>query len=560
MIDDRSKKLKRRYENAKSAFDTRASILQVLAPLFDPSRGQNQTNIVIDGQSWMTGVYDGTGIHASEMAALFFDGYSTNPATKWAGYKDANPEINETDEAREWYQECSDRALDAFRAANGYACFHETHKDWWNWGDASLIVEERKQAAKSVRGFRGLRCTVDRVGRFYLELDSNNEPGAEFREFTLNAWAAGERYGKENLSEKIQAAITNERYGDKFTFVHGVYPRSSAEQQSGKGYRQRLPYASCDFEYDTANIVREDGYETYPFANPRQGGLFGETYGRGRADLAANDMMTVNAAKQLGLEDHALKIRPPTFVPDDVMGGNLTLIPGSFIPVTRKGTMAMQDLFWQYQSGARPDITNIKEEDIRLAVQRHYHVDAFKQALEQDLQRVNNFTYGKQIELTMKLVGPHYTSLQYGLHEPTMKRIFRIMYNAGAFSQPPDIILELGGQVEVGFESPLSKAQRQDEAVAMERFLAILSSGAQAEAQLPDSPTFDILQRERYYREIAAIYGVPNKTLNSTKEVMAIQQSRAAEQQQQQINAQLQGGAESLGKVAPFLKAVGGQQ
>jgi hypothetical protein len=560
MIDERSKKLKRRYEQAKNNFASRASIISVLAPLFDPSRGNNQTNISLDGQAWMTGVYDGSGIHASEMGALFFDGYSTNPATKWAGYKDANPLINQDDDAREWFQECSDRALDAIRAANGYACFHESHKDWWNWGDASLIVEERKQGHNPQRGFRGLRFTVDRVGRFFLELDANNEPGAEFREFTLQAWAAIERYGKENVSEKIQKAAQNQTFDEKFLFVHAVYPRSSGEQQSGKGYRKRLPYASCDFEVETTNIVREDGYETYPFANPRQGGLFGETYGRGRADLAANDMMTVNAAKQLGLEDHALKIRPPTFVGDDVMGGNVTLIPGSFIPVTRRGQMAMQDLFWQYQSGARPDITNIKEEDIRLAVQRHYHVDAFKQALEQDLQRVNNFTYGKQIELTMKLIGPHYTSLQYGLHEPVMKRVFRIMYNAGAFSDPPDIILEMGGQVEVGFDSPLAKAQRQDEAVAMERFIAILSSIAEAEAKMPGSPSFDILQRENYLREFASIYGVPSKTLNSHKEVIAIQQSRAEAQQQQQINAELAGGAESLGKVAPFLKAVGGQQ
>jgi hypothetical protein len=557
--DEKGKRLKRRFDAAKSLFASRASTLDVLAPLFDPSRGKTQSNISFEGSSWMTTVYDGTGIHASEMAALFFDGYSTNPATKWFRYKDANPLLNLEDEVNEWYDECSDRASEAMRAANIYACFHENHKDWWNWGDASLIVEERRNIpGRSVRGFRGLRCTVDRVGRFYLELDSNNEPGAEFREFQLNAWAAMERY-KGHVSEKITQAHQQQNYDQKFSFVHAVYPRTSAEQMAGRGYRNRLPYASCDFELDTGFINSEDGYESYPFANPRQSGLFGETYGRGRADLAANDMMTVNAAKQLGLEDHALKIRPPTFVDDDTLSGAVILIPGSFIPIGRRGNMPIQDRFLQYQTGARPDITNIKEEDIRQAVERHYHVDAFKQALEQDLQRVNNFTYGKQIELTMKMVGPHYTSLQFGLHEPTALRVFRIMYNAGAFSSPPDAILQFGGQVSVAFESPLSKAQRQDEAVAMERWNAWLSARAQAQAQLPESEIFDIVSPD-VDRNYGDILGVTAANMRSKKEMITLQKSRAEAQQAQQMQAEAMGVTEGLKNISPYLKAVGGQQ
>lgn len=556
-LQEKGKRLKRRYDDAKNAFAPRASTLEVIAPYFNPSRGRAQSNLIFEGNSWMTEVYDGTGIYASELAGLFFDGYAANPATRWNSYKDANPFINEDDDAQEWYDDCTRRAHDAILAAGVYQCLHEATRDWWDFGDASLLVEERAQDNnRPIRGFRGLRCTVDRLGRFYIELDANHEPVAEYRNYWLTAWAAVSRYGEANVSEKIQQCYKNGK-SDKFEFVHAVYPRTMDEKQQGS-YRQKLPWASCYFEYDSATIVKEDGYQYYPFANPRQTGLFSETYGRGRADLVINDVLTVNTAKRLGLEDHALKVRPHMFADADVLSGLVNFVPGAITPVVRKGQMALRDLFYEHTGGGRPEITNIKEEELRNSIERMYFVDFFKQALQQDLQRVNNFTYAKQVELTMKMVGSHYTSLRTGLHEPLMKRAFRIMYEAGAFAPPPDIILQEGGQVEVAFDSPLSRAQRQEEGTAMERYYAFLASKAEAQAKLPNAPAFDILDEDVFDRELAAIYGVQAKNLRSDKQIAVIRGSRAEAEQAQAVNAQLAGGAEALGKVAPFLKVTQG--
>jgi hypothetical protein len=105
----------------------------------------------------------------------------------------------------------------------------------------------------------------------------------------------------------------------------------------------------------------------------------------------------------------------------------------------------------------------------------------------------------------------------------------------------PEALRELGGEIDIEYVSPLNRAQRADEGVAILRTLESLFPLAQA-----DPSVMLVFDPEAIARELAAINGVPAKVLRSKDEVAAMLE----QQQQAAANQSLLQAAPLIGKTA----------
>jgi len=454
--------------------------------------------------------------------------------------------------------------LKDFSASNFYAEAYESDIDYLGFGGpSSMLVEERPILPHiEQNGYRGTRFTVDKVGRFVVHENGWLEIDEEYREFKLDAMAAVSRFGKDNIPDSVEAAYHKQDYTTQFKFIHGVYPRPQNEKTYGN---KKMPWASCYAEYATKEIVQESGYEEYPFLNPRWTRVPGEAYGRGLGEIALNDLITLNTAKKMSFEDWSLKIKPPILQAHDAVIGSLRLKPWG-VTTVRLGGRAIGDLIQPFQTGSHPEISQIKEEELRRSIRQAFYVDQLRELLMiEGRKEMTAFEYLQKINLLNKILGPVYGRWESEFGNPLIARHFNLLYRRGVFSPPPDILVEQGGRIKVQFESPLARAQRMEEIQAMNQAMSEIAPIAEMqwkEAQITGRPVtqpiLDGYDFDKYREHINKIHGVPATVTRSAKEVAVIRNSRAEAEQQAKAGQEAMMVAEGAGKVAPLLKVLQG--
>ena len=552
------KKITKQYDNLKSARAQRDQVLSVVAPYVDPSRGQTQNTTITEGQPWMTEVYDSEGLFAHDLSARYIQGQSTSPGKKWFGLKDRNDQLNEEDEVKEWFEETRDRMLSVVDRSNFYQSEFQIIKDWYGLGCGSALVEEAQFLRyRPQLGYRGLHMDFDMVGRFVAGWDSWGKPNMHGIERMWTVQAAVERFGLENLSDKLKTKYAEGKFDEQHKFIHFISPREGGEY--GQKGKEKTPFKWCWVEYESSHVCADGGYEKFPAIIPRQGGLFGESYGRGRADLALNDLITLSTGKRLSFEDWALKIRPATIARSGVLFGNQSLIPGAFIQAQWTNGRPISDAFMLYDGGGKPEISQIKEEELRMSIDNAYMIKHLQQVLAQQGTHQQTAYERAQMERhILRLVAAIYTSFLSGFLEPFIDLLFDHMWLAGEFSPPPDVLLQEGGKIDVVFDSPLATTQVIDELQAMDEFGMRVLNHALQEFQATGKPSevLDLVDWTDFWQEYARKLKVPSGPMRSGRDIALLRNSRAEAEQNQMINQELAGGAEALGKVAPFLKAV----
>ena len=93
---------------------------------------------------------------------------------------------------------------------------------------------------------------------------------------------------------------------------------------------------------------------------------------------------------------------------------------------------------------------------------------------------------------------------------------------------PPELE-EAGGEWEVEYTNPMSRAQRAEEAIGAEQ---IVRAAFEAANFMPE--VLDNINGDEYLRIIREAGGAPSVILNSPESVQEVRQARAQEQQEQQ--------------------------
>lgn len=538
-----------RYDKLKSNLGVHVQRWEKMAPFVAPSRVGMAGSPAI-GEKLLRGVYDSTGLVAAELMAMFIAGHIINPSQRWLSMTMGDLQ-SDTQQSREWLEECRDITLKRLASSMFYAEAPEHLIDYAGFGTGCMITDEMPQPInKTIKGFRGFSFSAEKTGRFIIQDGIDGTVDTLFREFEATARVISQRWFGGNVSEampeNVQQALRNGKPDEMFTIIHGIYPRERSKLNSyvAKG----MPWASCWIEYKSKTIIHESGYRLFPAVAPRYMRTPGDPYGRGRGDLAFPDISTLNTAKRMALEDWALKLRPPILHASDSVIGTLRLTPGGPTSINTHGR-AVKDVIAPFETGSNPQLDQINEENLRKSIREIFYVDHILALLQVEKSEMTAFEFAKKMELLFKLMGPVYGRLEWEWLHKQIDILWDLQWEAKAFPPPPPEVMQGSGKIDIEFQNPLAKAQRSGDAEALQMLIGDVGPLTQVH---PDM--WDRLDADKAFAGVAETRGIPAKWLRSDKDMAALRSAKDQQNQQELALARLEQGAGAMGKAAPMVK------
>jgi hypothetical protein len=482
------------------------------------------------GDKRHTQIFDATSVHALELLAASLHGMLTSSANRWFSLRFKETQLNDSDEAKEWLEDSTQRMYDVISKSNFQQEIFECYHDLIAFGTSCLMIEEDQEDV--------LNFSARHIKEIYIQENKKGYVDTLYRRFKMPAQAAVSKFGFENVSRDIQN-IANKNPFDDIDLVHVVRPR--AEYDPNKKDKKNMPYQSVYFEYGSGHIISIGGFLEHPYVIPRYLKASTEQYGRSPGMNALPDVKVLNKMVENSLKAAAKQIDPPLLIPDDGMLAPIRMSPGS-INYYRSGS---RDRIEPLNINANTSITINNENQRRDAINKMFHID---QLVVTENRNMTATEVIQRQEEKMRILGPVLGRLQSELLSPLITRVFNILLRNGLFMQSPDILQQQ--ELKIEFVSPMALAQRGQELQSLMRGLEIFGSLAQT------MPVMDYIDENGLVKQIISILGLPAKVIKSDAEVEQIRSDRA-EQEAQQMEMQQQMAETQMAKnAAPMAKIV----
>jgi hypothetical protein len=449
------------------------------------------------------------------------DSMLTPRQSKWHNLRTTDESLNRQFAVQQWFYQANN-ILHAARNSPKANFAGQNFERWISlmaFGTGSLYTDFQPGT-----GLR-YRC-VNLRDTFFLE----NHQGiidSVYRCFKFTARQAAQKWGLNELPEKLSAALENpQRQNDQFEFLHAVVPRTDydSERVDARG----KPWASYYICLDSKKQMGEEGgFNSFPYSIARYVTAPEEVYGRSPAMTALSDIKMLNEMSKTDMRAVHKLVDPPILLHDDgILGGGAMTVnmrPGGLNPggVDRNGRPLIQP----FSTGARVDINETKMEQRRAAID-----DAFLVSLFQILVETPRMTATEALIRAQEkgmLLAPTMGRQQSECLGPQIEReLDLLMFHRILPPMPPELV-EAGGEFEIVYDSPMSRMQRAEELVGVQRTMELLAPFAQI-----DPSVLDIFDRDELARLTAEVSGVPTTVLRGADQVTAIRQQR---QQQEEM-------------------------
>jgi Bacteriophage head to tail connecting protein len=372
---------------------------------------------------------------------------------------------------------------------------------------------------------RGIRYRSIPLSEIYIAENHQGVVDTVHRRFPMTARQAAQRFGLNKLPEAIQKAVEKSPE-QSFDFIHAVCPREDIDGNR-KDYRG-MPIASCYIALDGRTMLSEGGYHSMPYAVGRYVTGPKEVYGRSPAMTVLPDIKMLNEMSKTVIRAAHKMVDPPLLLQEDGALAAFDLRPGAlnYGGVNEQGNQLVHAL----QTNARVDIGLDMMDQRRKVIN-----DAFLVTLFQILVDAPQMTATEAMLRAQEkgaLLAPTMGRQQSEFLGPLIEREIDILARAGALPPMPNVMKDYGGQVEIEYSSPLNRAQRADEGVAIMNTLQAITPLAQI-----DPKVMMIFNPEAVARELADINGVPAKVMRSSDEIKAMEDAQAQAAQAQQLLA-----------------------
>lgn len=525
MADSRADDLTKRYNNLKAARSNFESQWQELTDFMSPWRadfirkstpGEKRGQFVLDGTAALA---------ASNLGAGLW-GMLTNSAQQWFTLRSQYEELNDDYQVKTWLDQ-GDRHFRNLFASNGQAFYNkiaEFYFDLTIYGTGVFYIEELPNGQIHFSNRSLAECVIDE--------NAHEKVDTVIRCFTLTARKAVQKWG-EAVSDKIRTAA--EKEPDKeFHFLHAVLPREDFIP-----YRmdsKNMQVASLYIEMEERKVVEEKGYRIFPFPVCRWSRVANTPYGVGPGMFALADTRMLQVMTGTFMDAAELSARPMILTPDEMNFRGLRQRPGEIV----YGGMSAQGqrMYDFLQPNANHGLTEQVLERVRVAIREAFHASLL---LMVDRANMTATEVIQREQEKMRLLGPHMGRITTELHDPLMDIVFDIEARNGRLPEPPDILQDYP-DLKVEYVSPMARAQRSGEAMAIDRTLASVMPMLQINPEVADN--FNLDEAARTY---ADINGVPSKLMTDPKVMESNRQQRAQAQQAAQA-------AESIPAMAGSMK------
>jgi hypothetical protein len=530
--DDRARVLLKRLDKLAVQRSTWEHHWQEVAEYVVP-RKADVTKRRSAGDKRMEQIYDGTAIHAAEMLSASLHGMLTNPSMQWFDLAYLDEDLNTDDEAKEYLEAVTEIMQREFQRSNFAEQIHELYSDLVTFGTGVMMIDAAPEG-------QGVRFGTRHISECYLSEDQFGRVDTVFRKFKMPVRSVAMMFGAENLGEKMQRKLERDPY-EEVTLVHVVMPRTERDVQRIDANNK--PFASIYIDPGEKIIIREGGYDEFPYVCPRWlKSSFEQNYGRSPAMTSLPDAKMINAMSRVTITAAQKQVDPPLMVPDDGFMLPIRTTPGG-LNFYRGGT---RDRSEPLQIGANNPLGLNLEEQRRTAIRAAFYVDQL--VLGQGPQMTATEVV-QRTEEKMRLLGPVLGRLQAELLQPMIERVFAVLNRQNKLPAAPEFLNDR--DLDIEYVSPLAKAQRQSDVQGIVRLFELLSPLAGI-----DPTVFDHLDTDGLVRYMLHTLSIPARVTKGEGEIMRERSQRQEQAQvQQELNEATQT-AEALGSVAPAIKVL----
>jgi hypothetical protein len=466
-------------------------------------------------------VFDSTAPLALDKFAAAIESMLTPRTSRWheLALRDWRDErgraANLPESVRVWLGQVNETLFSARYAAgaNFAAQAHETYVGLGAFGNGTLFVDEAPQDSV---GSGGLRYRSIPFAETWFAENFQGQVDTVHRKFELTARQWLQKFGEETPDSIRRAAETESHR--KFELVHCVGPREDADW-SRKDWRG-MAFASWYVSFEGRKLLKEQGYRTMRYAVARYVTAPREVYGRGPAMTVLADIKTVNEQQKTLLRTGQLIAEPPLLLSDE---GGLTAFKLQPRAINRGALSADgAELVRPLSVGANMPITLEMISQTRESINQAFLVTLFQILVETPQMTATEAMLRAQEKGA--LLAPVMGRLQSELLGPLVQAELDILAGAGVLPQMPSELDGLEHVVtDIDYTSPLARAQKSDEGVAILRLL----EDAAAVGQF-DPSAVKMIKGPETLRRLAEIRGAPAGLLRSAEDMDALAQQDEA--------------------------------
>ena len=489
------------------------------------------------GQRKGKGVYDGTPQSALNTWADGMQGVMVSQTLRWFVSEMEDIAMNSIDEVREFLQDYDEAMYAEFRRSNYYEVQPERFRDAGSIGTATLYTEEDM-------GNRTQVHTVIHPREVFIEENRYGNVDVVFRKFFLTARQAVQKFGTKKLNPDI-VKDAEERPDTRHEFIHAVFPNDDRQFNKLTSTNKKFKSVYVQIKgWQTPDgsdglVVREGGYDINPYTVWRYRKNSDEIYGYSPAADAIVEIYSLNQIGKTMLKAAHLSVSPAMNIPAH-MRGNVRLEPDGYNYYESE-----KSIISPIQTGINFPIGVDREERLRDLLEDKYRVKFFLTLQRAEREMTATEVMERQSEKAV-LMGPQVDRL---INEGLSKDFDIVSFladRAGRLPEPPPILQDLGGRINIRFVGPLAQAQRR--IFRMQPIKNGLNELAQAAVLFPH--IIDIVKERELAEEICDSSDFPQKIMNSLAEWDAVREQREAVQAQQLALERAQGLAEAVPKLS----------
>ena len=445
-------------------------------------------------------------------------GYAVSPSLVWFKLGLEDPKMLKGWGVKDWLEDCEKEMLAMFNRSNFYRETNPAVKDSTCIGHGTLYIDEGED-------FR-MRFTHFPANEIFLDVNAYGEVDTCFRWYADTLRNIVNYFGEDNVCESMRELYKESaRWNDSYEILMCVYPRENynAELKDAKN----MPYACIYVDLKNNYIIKESGFNEFPFAVFEWERYSGHAYSSSPAQDAMPDIKALNIIKKSSLQIAQTSAEPPMLASQEMK--NIDLSPrGITYKPTKDSTLE------PVRTGDNYPITLQELANYEEAVKDWFYVDYFL-ALQ---QKQGNMTATEVMELQGEKAAT-LTTFIVNLNEflsNIITRSFRILMRAGRLPPPPTSLLQQNAIIKIEFTGPLSQNQKKHH--QMGGTVQALSAIGPIMQMFPAAG--DFIDGDELMRSTMEGMGMPQNIIREENDVQKLREARAqaeaeAQAQQQQM-------------------------
>jgi len=459
------------------------------------------------------GLYDMTAVQAVKIAAAGLQSGLTSPSRPWFALGLEDPGLSDEYDVRVWLSDVEQVMRAVMNRSNLYNVLHHSYLELLAFGTSGFIVSEQFGSI--------IRCRPMTAGEYWVATDAAGRVNALYRQFWMGAADIKVLY-PDTCSLAVRSAVETNQPWQQFSVLCVI-----EENDSEYGIvAERFPFRSIYMEVGaTEKILGAEGYYEFPAMIPRWTVAGQDAYGFGAGHDCLGDAKCLQKLREEELVLLAKTTRPSMVAPTTMRNKLINAIPGG---ITYSDDP--QELLRPLEQ-VEYDLPALAQEiqQTRYMIRQGMFNDLFLMLLQVEVGKMTATEVAARQQEKMLMLGPVLERLHNELLDPLIDRVFAICLRNGHLPPPPDA-LPGGVPIKVDYISPLALAQRQAGLNGLTGFTAYVGSAAAVHP-----PVLDKVDWDESVDEVAESLGVSPRILRDERDVAAIRQQRASQEQAQRL-------------------------